>query len=112
MRMNEFLSGRFVNIFWRQDFGSLLFKSKKFKPKLLLLTNYGIGSLNNPEEQQGIMFKTMEKGYWESGILINNIIKSSNIIGIGFGTFYRYGAYTLPNTKDNFAYKLSITFDL
>ena len=112
MRMNEFLSDRFVNVFWRQDFGSLLFKLKKFKPKLLLLTNYGIGSLNSPEKQQGIVFKTMEKGYWESGILINNIIKSANIIGIGFGVFYRYGAYALPKTKDNFAYKLSMTFDL
>lgn len=112
MRMNEFLSDRFLNVFWRQDFGSLLFKPKKIRPKLVFVTSFGIGKLNNPETQQGISFKTMGKGYWESGLLINNIIKSANIIGIGFGVFYRYGAYAFDNTNDNFAYKLSMTFDL
>jgi hypothetical protein len=112
MRMNEFLSDRFVNVYWRQDFGSLLFKTKKFKPEILLITSFGIGSLNNPEYQQGIVFKTMEKGYYESGILINNIIKSANIMGFGFGVYYRYGPYAFSNSKDNFAFKLSFTLDL
>ncbi len=112
MRMNEFLSDRFAALYFRQDFGSLLFKRKKFKPEIVLATNIGFGSLSKPELQGGIEFKTMEKGYYESGLIINNILKSANIMGMGFGVFYRYGSYALPETKDNFAYKLTFTFDL
>lgn len=112
MRMNEFLSDRFVAVHFRQDFGSLLFKTKKFKPGILILTSLGFGSLENAGLQQGFDFKTMEKGYFESGILFNNIIKSLNIMGFGFGVYYRYGPYAFSNTGDNFAYKLSLTFDL
>ncbi len=112
MRMNEFLSDRFASLYFRHDFGSLLFKSKKFKPEIVLATNIGFGSLSKPELQRGIEFKTMEKGYYESGLIINNVLKSTNIMGMGFGVFYRYGPYALPETKDNFAYKLTFTFDL
>jgi hypothetical protein len=112
MRMNEFLSDRFAALYFRQDFGSLLFKGEKFKPEIVITTNIGFGSLSKPELQGGIEFKTMEKGYYESGLIINKIIKSSGIMGMGFGVFYRYGHYALPETKDNFAYKLTFTFDL
>ncbi len=112
MRMNEFLSDQFVAVYFRQDFGSLLFKTKKFKPKMLFISSLAFGSLAKPSLQQGIDFRTMEKGYFESGILINNIIKSANIIGLGFGVYYRYGPYAFANTADNFAYKLSFTIDL
>lgn len=112
MRMNEFLSDQFVAVYLRQDFGSLLFKTKKFKPEILIMTSFGIGKLENPDLQQEIDFKTMEKGYIESGVLFNSLIKSANIIGLGFGVYYRYGAYSFSNTWDNFAYKLSFTFDL
>ena len=112
MRMNEFLSDEFVSFYLRQDFGSLLFKAKKFKPEILIITSLAFGRLKNVGSQQGIDFKTMEKGYIESGILFNNLIKSANIIGLGFGVYYRYGAYSFSNTWDNFAYKLSFTLDL
>ena len=112
MRMNEFLSDKFIAFYLRQDFGSLLFKTKKFKPEILLITSVAYGSLEKPEQHKGIDFKTMEKGFFESGILFNNLIKSANIMGLGFGVYYRYGSYTFANTSENFAYKLSVTFDL
>jgi hypothetical protein len=31
---------------------------------------------------------------------------------LGAGVFYRYGPYALPKTFDNFAFKMSIVFDL
>ena len=112
MRMNEFLSDEFVTVYLRQDFGSLLFKTKKFKPEILLITSFAFGRLEKPDLQQGIDFKTLEKGFYESGVLFNNLIRSANIIGLGFGVYYRYGPYAFANTKENFAYKLSMTFDL
>ncbi len=111
MRMNEFLSDEFAALYFRQDFGSLLFKGEKFRPEIVIITNIGFGRLSKPDLQRNLEFKTMEKGYYESGLLLNRLFKSSGIMGIGFGVFYRYGTYALPETKDNFAYKLSFTFD-
>ncbi len=112
MRMNEFLSDEFLSIHFRQDLGNLLFKFNKFKPKVILATSAGFGKLHHPELHNAIIFKTMEKGYYESGILINIIIRQLGFIGYGFGIFYRYGPYSYSNNSDNFAYKLTMTFDL
>ncbi|MBN1251335.1 MAG: carboxypeptidase-like regulatory domain-containing protein [Bacteroidales bacterium] len=111
MRMNEFLSDGFFAVYFRQDFGSLLFKTKKFKPEVLLISSLAYGSLNNLNYHYNIPIKTMENGYFESGILINSIFRQAKFVGYGFGVFYRYGAYAFENIKDNFAYRLSLTFD-
>jgi hypothetical protein len=95
----------------KQDFGSLLFKTKQFNPEITLVTNIGFGKLRNPEKHNNLEFNTMEKGYYESGILINNILKTT-IFGYGFGIFYRYGPYAFNKTSDNFAYKLTLKFNL
>jgi hypothetical protein len=51
----------------------------------------------------------MEKGYYESGLLINNLF-NMGLYNIGVGVFYRYGPYALSETKDNFAYKVTVVF--
>jgi hypothetical protein len=112
MRMNEFLSDEFFSIHFRQDFGSLLFKTKKFQPEVVLTTSYGFGQLEKPELHQNIEFNTLEKGYFESGMLINYLFKQLNVIGYGVGVFYRYGPYSFSNNSDNFAYKFTIMFKL
>jgi hypothetical protein len=53
----------------------------------------------------------MEKGYFESGILINNLLNQW-FFGIGVGAFYRYGPYSLNKTIDNFAFKFTITLNI
>jgi len=111
MRMNEFLSDRFFSIFFRQNFGKLLFKTNKFQPEVEFVTNFGIGELQNPGPHRGIDFKTMEKGYYESGIIINNIINQF-FMGYGIGVYYRYGPYHLSKTIDNFSFKLSLSLNL
>ena len=111
MRMNEFLSDRFFYIFFRQNFGKLLFKTKRFQPEVEFVTNFGIGRLQNPEPHRGINFKTMEKGYYESGIIINNILNQF-FLGYGIGVFYRYGPYHLQKPIDNFAFKLSLSLNI
>lgn len=111
MRMNEFLSDHFFSIFFRQDFGKLLFKTKRFQPGVEFVSNFGIGKLQNPELHRGINFKTMEKGYYESGIIINNIINQF-FLGYGIGIYYRYGPYQLQKSIDNFSFKLSLKLNL
>lgn len=111
MRMNEFLSDRFVSLYFSQNFGKLLFRSPFFHPDIVLANNIGFGSLASPDKHRNIDFRTMEKGYFECGLIINNILRQS-ILGYGFGVFYRYGPYSFSRQKDNFAYKFTLSFNL
>ena len=108
MRMNEFFSDRYVTVFLRHNFQNLLFKGKKFKPEFVITTNVGWGTMRDKNRHLNLYPKTMEKGYFESGLIINNIIVLRGITGIGIGAFYRYGAYTLPTFKENIAVKVSL----
>jgi hypothetical protein len=115
MKPYEFLSDRYVNIFFSHNFGSLLFERPKFKPKFIIIQNTGWGTLRNASDHS-IDFKEKNKVFLESGLLINNIIrfKIFNVYHVGFGggSFYRYGYYSNDKVFDNMALKLSITFTL
>ena len=110
----EFLSDRYVNLYFSHNFGSLLFQIKKFKPHFTLYQNIGWGMLSNSEYHKSLEFKTKEKGFYESGLQIDNIIKINilniSYMGLGVGAYYRYGPYSYINYKDNLAVKFSITY--
>jgi hypothetical protein len=108
MGVNEFVSNEFAALFLSHNFGSLLFRKGKFKPELVIVNNIMWGRLNNADNHFNIPIKTPDKGYFESGVLINNIF-TGNFTGIGMGVFYRYGAYNSGNTINNMAFKLSAT---
>jgi len=105
----EFFSSKYIHFHFRHSFGSLLFSLKKFKPELVLTSSVGFGTLSNAEAHDGVEFKTMEKGYYESGILLRNLVHiNTTTAGIGF--FFRYGPYSLPVENQNFTIKASIGF--
>ena len=114
MGLYEFLSDRYAYLFLNHNFGQLLYKSesKYFHPELVLVQHVGYGSLKNPEHHSSIFFRRMEKGYLESGLLINNLLRISYVdlfyVGLGGGIFYRYGAYALPDRENNMALKASV----
>ncbi|NVO03217.1 MAG: carboxypeptidase-like regulatory domain-containing protein [Bacteroidetes bacterium] len=111
MKMNEFLSDRFASIFFTHNFGKLLIRTKKFEPEIVIASNAGLGFLDNKNKHFNADFKTMEKGFFESGLIINNILRT-DLYGIGIGGFYRYGTYSFPKFKDNYVINLTITFSL
>jgi hypothetical protein len=115
MKPYEFLSDRYVNIFFSHNFGSLLLETPRFKPRLIVSTNAGWGTLRNASDHN-IDFRVKDKIYLESGLLINNIIrfKIFNLyyIGFGGGAFYRYGYYGYDKVFDNLALKFSVTIAL
>ncbi len=111
MRPSEFISDRFASLFLRHNFGSLLYRSGSFRPEVVLVTNMGIGKLSEPGNHLNIPFSTMEQGYIESGLLVNNIIRQF-FLGYGAGVFYRYGPYAFERTIDNFAFKLTLSVNL
>lgn len=107
MRANEFLSDRYVSLFLSHNFGSLLFKGRFFKPEIEIATNIGFGWLRHPEFHHNVDFKTMEKGYYESGVMLNKLLQLK-LLSVGLGGMYRYGPYSYATFKDNIAYKFTI----
>jgi len=111
MKPSEFISDRYASVFILHDFGKLLFRSKIFDPEVSLALNAGIGSLNNQANHREIEFKTMEHGYYEGGIVINNIIRST-FSGIGIALFQRLGPYSDPEFSKNLMFRLSLKYTL
>lgn len=107
----EFLSDRYVNLFFTHNFGSLFFTSKYFNPQFLVVHNIGWGDLKNPSFHV-IDFKTKERVFLESGLIVNSILRipimDMYYIGFGVGGFYRYGYYRNDSFKENSALKLSV----
>jgi hypothetical protein len=112
MGLYEFASDQYANLFVTHNFKELLFKTNVSwsKPDVSIVQGVAIGSLKNKANHQGIEFNTLEKGYFESGITVDNILriklKKLAFFGIGGGVFYRWGAYQLPNKNDNLTYRL------
>ena len=105
MYFNEFFSSEFVFFQLKHGFKRIkLFQ--KVKPSLVLVTRMAWGNLEKPEQHVGIEYKTLDEGFFESGIELNQIYK-----GFGLTGFYRYGPNQLSRLEDNLAVKLSFVLD-
>ncbi len=106
MFFNEFFSSKYASFQLKHGFNRVeLFK--KIRPSLVLVSRMVWGNLENPEQHIGINYKTLNKGFFESGIELNQIYK-----GLGFTAFYRYGPNQMSKFEDNLAVKLSYTLNL
>lgn len=107
MGYNEFISDKYAMLQVKHKIYKHLKITKRFKPQITLITRAAIGTINNPINHAGISFKNMEKGYFESGLEMNEIYK-----GFGLSGFYRYGAYQNTEWSDNLAVKLTYNLSL
>ncbi|OCB72608.1 CarboxypepD_reg-like domain-containing protein [Flavobacterium glycines] len=106
MFFNEFFSNKYALFQFKHAFNRVtLFK--KVKPSLVLVSRMAWGNLNHPEQHLGLNFKTLDRGFFESGIELNQIFN-----GLGLTAFYRYGPNQLPKFEDNIAIKLSYVLNL
>ncbi|MGK4566856.1 DUF5686 family protein [Flavobacterium sp. 3HN19-14] len=85
MYFNEFFSSQYVKLQLKHGF-KRIFIAKKVRPAPVIVTRMAYGTMEHPENHIGIEFKTLEKGFFESGIELNQIYK-----GLGLTGFYRYG---------------------
>lgn len=106
MFFNEFFSDRFVTLQLKHFFKPFEL-SQRFKPQLVLISRYALGSMNNIARHQGISFNTLDEIFTESGFEINKLL-----FGFGLSFSYRYGAYHLPNFEDNIAFKFTFNISL
>ncbi len=105
----EFFTDRYAALFFSQNFGKRLLNTRFFAPDLVAVTNIGFGSMEEPlQELPEVAFRSMRKGFFESGLMLNNII-SSPFSGVGVGAFYRYGPYALQNSRENLRIKLTVS---
>jgi hypothetical protein len=101
MGYNEFISDRFAAIHLKHELKPFKIGSK-FKPQLIFVTRAAIGDIDNPLNHNGLLFKSLKNGYFESGLEFKSLFK-----GFGLSTFYRYGANQNPEWSDNLAVKIS-----
>ncbi|MCD0467415.1 DUF5686 family protein [Flavobacterium sp. ENC] len=106
MFFNEFFSSEYVMFQIKHGFDRIKIM-RKVRPSLVLVTRMAWGNMENPQQHVGPAYKTLDKGYFESGIELNKIYK-----GIGLGGFYRYGPNQLARFDDNIAVKISYVLDL
>ena len=106
MYFNEFFSSQYAFFQIKHAFDRItLFK--KVRPSLVLVSRMAWGNMKNPQQHVGQAYKTLDKGYFESGIELNKIFK-----GFGLGSFYRYGPNQLSKFENNIAVKISYVLDL
>lgn len=107
--MNAFLSDRFASAFFLHDLGPF-FKIADFQPSFALALNALIGDLRNPAQHQQINFSVPRSGYFEAGLLLNNLLTlQSSGTGYGIGGFYRFGAYSDKDWKKNVIIKITLS---
>ncbi|UGS23450.1 DUF5686 family protein [Flavobacterium channae] len=106
MYFNEFFSDKYASLQLKHTFNKIRL-GYKINPEFTVVTRMAFGSNNHNNQHLGIAYKTMEDGFFESGIECNKIFK-----GLGLVAFYRYGPNQLANFDDNIAIKVSYYLDL
>ena len=113
MGLYEFSASKYASVFLQHNFGNVLLNKKFSKPELVLYQNAGIGQLENQQAHIGFALQSFDKGFVESGIGMNNIIRGnySNVAfwGIGGAAFYRYGAYQFSKPEDNLTFRMNFS---
>lgn len=106
MYYNEFFSSRYFMFQAKHTFNKVKI-DYKIKPEISVVTRMAFGSLDNQYQHTGLGFKTLEEGFFESGVEANKIFR-----GFGLSFFYRYGPNGLPRFEDNLSLKISFNLDL
>jgi Family of unknown function (DUF5686) len=95
LKDSVWLSDRYLNVYFSQSFGNILYRSKWSSPHLSIVQNVAFGQLSNPEAHQNITFQTPTKPIFESGLILDNLLTLNYLnfanFGIGGGIYYRWG---------------------
>ncbi|MGM0479696.1 MAG: DUF5686 family protein [Bacteroidota bacterium] len=111
MRPAEFFSDRQTALFMRFRFLPIKGIADFTRPTFVVHNAAAVGAMNDQSYHKNYAFKVPEKGYYESGLIVEDLLVSG-FNGYGVGVFYRYGPYAFSELGDNFVYKLSVTFNL
>lgn len=110
MKSSTFYQSEQLSLFTRFTFKPFKTNKKWTKPQISLHHAMGTGRIER-RESHNIAFRTMEKGYYEAGLILDKLLVI-NTSGFGLGIFYNYGYYSMPKVADNLTFKLSFSFVL
>lgn len=110
MQSGSFYTTDQVSLFTRFMFRSIQTKAKWNEPRFGLHHAIGFGNFTNREDHNWT-FETMDKGYYEAGILFEGMLVS-NFTSIGLGAFYRYGYYSSADWKQNIVPKVTVSLNI
>ncbi len=111
MEFGRFYHREFVALFFEHNFKDLLFKTKKFAPHISVVQNILFGKNSQLHQHRGLDIEAAEKGYFESGLLFNRLLKIS-FMEMGVGLFYRYGNYAEHRFSKDFSALLAYRIKL
>ena len=110
----EFSGDKFASLFFTYQPYWTPINYKFSKPEFLFHQNMGYSSISNIENHQLVSIKSASKGYYESGLSVNNLFRFNYAdiayVGLGVGSFYRYGSYAFPDQIDNFTWRVNVSF--
>ena len=104
MPFGSFFTTEQVSVYTRFMFRAIKTKAKWNEPQFGLHHAFGYGRFTNRADHAWT-FETMDKGYYEAGLIFNGMIVSSNL-SIGLGGYYRYGNYANADWKQNVVPKI------
>jgi Family of unknown function (DUF5686)/CarboxypepD_reg-like domain len=111
-----FASDQFVNLYFSQELGPVLYKSRHSSPFLTVHQNIAWGRLRSPERHLETGLQSAEKVFYETGLQLDNLVRLNylNFATIGFGTalYYQWGPLQNPNWQDNVTIRLALKFQL
>jgi len=115
MGFNEFITDHFANLFITQNFGPIFYNAQWSRPELTLSQAIGYGRFTQSQAHNTVTpLQDFEKGFFESGIGLNNLVRFNYLdvayFGLGGGIYYRYGPYQLNKTSDNIALRFNASF--
>lgn len=110
MKPSTFYGTEQLAIFTRFALKAFKMKWKWTAPQISVHHAMGTGNFKNTTEHS-VPVKSMNKGYYEAGIIFNDLLKL-NGLGLGIGGFYNYGAYALPQAEKNITLKIGLTVNL
>ncbi len=110
-------SDQYFDIFLYHDFGTLLGKtrSKLFRPRISVAQSFGWSKMNRPElhASSELDILDMHKGYFESGLIIEDIIRIEFLhtffLGLGGGVYGAYGNSVQRSFGNTLTPKIRIT---
>lgn len=107
---SEFYSTSQAALFTHFTFRPIHTNATWNEPRITLHHAIGYGEFSR-KEQHSVPFKTMDKGFYEGGLILDGLLTSS-FSSIGIGVFYRYGEYSNAISSKNIVPKISVAINI
>jgi hypothetical protein len=107
VKPSSFYNTSIASNFMRFSFKKIKTGVKWTSPQVNLHHAIGFGTFDQ-KSLHNLTFQSFSKGYFEGGVLINNLLNISTT-GLGIGCFYNYGPYSSANALANVMFKFGLT---